>query len=121
MTSGIVWRIFQARAGSDGNYKLLTTLREPRPTIELKPGEYLVNAAYGRANLTKKIGVWPDKAANEDFIVNAGGLRLTATLARTPITQEQPPEIRNPLGHAGSSREQAKDISRTSGQALSCD
>ncbi len=88
MTSGIVWRIFQGRAGSDGNYKLLTTLREPRPTIELKPGEYLVNAAYGRANLTKKIGVWPEKAANEDFIVNAGGLRLTATLARTPITQD---------------------------------
>ena len=60
----------------------------PRPTIELKPGEYLVNIAYGRANLTKKIGVWPEKSANEDFVVNAGGLRLTATLARTPITQE---------------------------------
>ncbi len=88
MTSGIVWRIFHGRAGNDGNYKLLTTLREPRPTIELKPGEYLVNAAYGRANLTRKIGVWPEKPANEDFIVNAGGLRLTATLARTPITQD---------------------------------
>ncbi len=88
MTSGIVWRIFQGRAGSDGNYKLLTTLRELRPTIELKPGEYLVNIAYGRANLTKKIGVWPEKPANEDFVVNAGGLRLTATLARAPITQD---------------------------------
>jgi len=88
MTSGIVWRIFAGRAGSDGNYKLLTTVREARPTIELKPGEYLVNIAYGRANLTKKIGVWPEKSANEDFVVNAGGLRLTATLARTPITQE---------------------------------
>ena len=88
MASGIVWRIFQGRAGSDGNYKLLTTLHEPRPTIELKPGQYLVNAAYGRANLTRKIGVWPEKAANEDFIVNAGGLRLTATLARSPVTQD---------------------------------
>ena len=88
MTSGIVWRIFAGRAGSDGNYKLVTTVREARPTIELKPGEYLVNIAYGRANLTKKIGVWPEKPANEDFVVNAGGLRLTATLARTPITQE---------------------------------
>ncbi len=88
MTSGIVWRIFTGHAGSDGNYKLLTTLHDPRPTIELKPGEYLVNIAYGRANLTKKVGVWPEKPANEDFVVNAGGLRLTATLARTPITQE---------------------------------
>ena len=88
MTSGIIWRIFARHAGSDGNYKLLTTLHDPRPTIELKPGEYLVNVAYGRANLTKKVGVWPEKPANEDFVVNAGGLRLSATLARTPITQE---------------------------------
>ncbi len=88
MTSGIVWRIFAGRAGSDGNYKLLTTVGDPRPTIELKPGEYLVNVAFGRANLTKKIGVWPEKPANEDFVVNAGGLRLTATLARAPVTQE---------------------------------
>jgi hypothetical protein len=88
MTSGIVWRIFAGHAGSDGNYRLLTTLHDPRPAIELKPGEYLVNIAYGRANLTKKIGVWPEKPANEDFVVNAGGLRLTATLARAPITQE---------------------------------
>jgi hypothetical protein len=88
MTSGIVWRIFAGRAENDGNYKLLKTLRDARPTIELKPGEYLVNIAYGRANLTRKIGVWPEKPANEDFVVNAGGLRLTATLARTPITQE---------------------------------
>ena len=88
MTSGIVWRIFAGRPASDGNYKLLTTLHDPRPTIELKPGEYLVNIAYGRANLTKKIGVWPEKSVNEDFVVNAGGLRLTATLARTPVTQE---------------------------------
>jgi len=88
MTSGIIWRIFARHAGSDGNYKLLTLLHDPRPTIELKPGEYLVNVAYGRANLTKKVGVWPEKPANEDFVVNAGGLRLSATLARTPITQE---------------------------------
>jgi hypothetical protein len=88
MTSGIVWRIFAGHAGSDGNYKLVTTLHDPRPTIQLKPGEYLVNISYGRANLTKKVGVWPEKPANEDFVVNAGGLRLTATLARTPITQE---------------------------------
>ena len=86
--SDVVWRIFEGRAGGDGKYKLLNTLREARPTVTLKPGEYLVNAAYGRANLTRKIGVWPEKAAHEDFIVNAGGLRLTAMLAHTPATQE---------------------------------
>jgi len=88
MMSDIIWRIFEGRAGSDGKYKLLTKLREARPTIDLKPGQYLINVAYGRANLTRKIGVWPEKPANEDFVVNAGGLRLTATLARVPVTQE---------------------------------
>jgi hypothetical protein len=88
MVSEVVWRVFEGRPGRDGNYRLLATTREPRPTLELKPGEYLINIAYGRANLTKKVGVWPQVAKNEDFVVNAGGLRITATLARAPITQE---------------------------------
>jgi hypothetical protein len=88
MMSDVTWRIFEARSASDGNYRLLSTLREPRPTLELKPGEYLINVAYGRANVTKKVGVWPEKPIHEDFIVNAGGLRLTATLARAPVAQE---------------------------------
>jgi hypothetical protein len=88
MVSDVVWRVFSGRAGADGNYKLLATVREARPTIELRPGQYLINIAYGRANLTKKVGVWPEKPAREDFIVNAGGLRLNATLARSTITQE---------------------------------
>jgi hypothetical protein len=88
MTADIVWRIFEGHPASDGNYRLLTTIREPKPTLELKPGEYLINIAYGRANLTKKIGVWPQNPVNEDFVVNAGGLRLMATLGRGPVTAE---------------------------------
>jgi hypothetical protein len=88
MMSEVVWRVFTGRPGRDGSYKLLSATREPRPTLELKPGEYLINIAYGRANLTKKVGVWPQTAKNEDFVVNAGGLRLTATIAGAPVTQE---------------------------------
>jgi hypothetical protein len=88
MTSGIIWRVFEGHPGKDGSYRLLETVREPQPTIELKPGEYLINIAYGRANLTKKIGVWPQNPVKEDFVVNAGGLRLNATLAHAPIAAE---------------------------------
>jgi hypothetical protein len=88
MTADIVWRVFEGHPGTDGNYRLLQTMREPQPTIELRPGEYLVNIAYGRAYLTKKIGVWPQNPIKEDFVVNAGGLRLNATLAHTPIAAE---------------------------------
>jgi hypothetical protein len=88
MTSGLTWRIFAGSAGKDGLYKLLKTVKEPRPIIELPPGEYLVNLAYGKANLTRKIGVWPEKPAKEDFVLNAGGLRLYATLAKGPVRNE---------------------------------
>jgi len=88
MTSEVTWRLYEGSPAPDGSYKLLQTIREARPTIQLKPGEYLINASYGRANLTKKIGVWPEKPASEDFIVNAGGLRLSATLAKGPIVAE---------------------------------
>jgi hypothetical protein len=88
MTSGVVWRIFEGRATKDGSYKLLLSLREPQPTVELNPGEYLINIAYGRANLTKKIGVWPQNPLKEDFVVNAGGLRINPTLAHQPIQAE---------------------------------
>jgi hypothetical protein len=88
MTSDIVWRVFEGHPGSDGNYRLLETVREPQPTLELRPGEYLINISYGRANLTKKIGVWPQNPVKEDFVVNAGGLRLSATLAHGPMTAE---------------------------------
>jgi hypothetical protein len=88
MTADIVWRVFEGHPGSDGNYRLLDTVREPQPTLEMRPGEYLVNISYGRANLTKKIGVWPQNPMKEDFVVNAGGLRLSATLARGPMAAE---------------------------------
>jgi hypothetical protein len=88
MTSGIVWRIFHGHPAKDGSYKLLQTLQEPQPTVELNPGEYLINIAYGRAYLTKKIGVWPQNPVKEDFVVNAGGLRINATLGRQPISAE---------------------------------
>jgi hypothetical protein len=89
LTSGLVWRIYDGRVHDDGSYKLLRTLREPRLTTILPGGEYLVNAAYGRANVTKRLTVWPDKQLDDVFNLNAGGLRLYATLAKQPLLSEQ--------------------------------
>jgi hypothetical protein len=88
MTTGIIWRIFGGHPAKGGSYRLLQTISEPQPTIELNPGEYLINIAYGRANLTKKIGVWPQNPVREDFVVNAGGMRINATVARSPVQAE---------------------------------
>ena len=82
LTSGLIWRIYDGRVHDDGSYRLLQTLRDPRLTTTLPGGEYLVNAAYGRANVTKRLTVWPDKRLDDVFNLNAGGLRLYATLAK---------------------------------------
>ncbi|MET0408009.1 MAG: hypothetical protein ABW006_06535 [Hyphomicrobium sp.] len=80
---GLIWRIFQTTARS-GKSKLLAESHEASPFIKLQPGEYTVNAAFGRANLTRKIMVKSDGPPFEAFVLNAGGLRLSALVAGKP-------------------------------------
>ncbi len=75
---GLVWRVFNARSESDGKPKLLATHREAAPVLKVQPGDYTINVAFGRANLTRKITVKPNDEAIEQFVLNAGGFRLTA-------------------------------------------
>lgn len=88
LQSGLIWRVYNAKAKADGGFELISTHREPTPTAALLPGEYLVNAAYGLSNLTKKIKVEGGKSVEETFVLNTGGLALRAILA----TGEECPE-----------------------------
>ncbi len=75
----------RARLGADGKNKLVNTSRDASPTVKLEPGDYVVNAAFGRAHLTRKINVKPAAAPSvEQFVINAGGLRVTALVGDTP-------------------------------------
>jgi hypothetical protein len=80
LDSGLVWRVYAAALSPDGTRKLIATHREANPTAALLPGEYLVNAAYGLSNLTKKISVESGKSIEETFVLNTGALKLAATL-----------------------------------------
>lgn len=73
---GLIWRIYQDKG--DAKPVLLNTLREAAPVVPLQPGDYVINAAYGRANLTKRVTVRGTPAATEFFVLNAGGLLLKA-------------------------------------------
>lgn len=79
--SGLIWRVFTPQLGSKGARKLVSTHHEAMPTAALLPGEYLVNAAYGLSNLTKKIKVESGRSLEETFVLNTGGLKLAAVLA----------------------------------------
>lgn len=82
---GVVWRVFQA-AGSP-KPKLVAEKREASPELKLQPGDYTINAAFGRANLTRKISVKAGSSATERFVLNAGGLRVTASVAGKPAPE----------------------------------
>lgn len=80
LDSALVWRIFEPEPTDSGKYRLLGTHRAATMSDKLAPGEYLVNAAYGLANLTKKIRVRDGQPLENVFVLNAGGLRLDAAL-----------------------------------------
>lgn len=73
---GLVWRVYASTRSPRAHAKLLMTRREPSPTVELEPGEYIVNAAFGRADITRKIVVTPGSISSEKFVLNAGGLKV---------------------------------------------
>ena len=75
---GLSWRIYQEAPGKKGQPKLLMTKTDASPTLSLRPGDYIVNAAFGRADLTRKITVAPGATTSEKFVLNAGGLRVKA-------------------------------------------
>jgi hypothetical protein len=79
--TGLIWRVFTPQPGTNGARKLVSTHHEAMPTAALVPGEYLVNAAYGLSNLTKKINVESGRSLEETFILNTGGLKLAAVLS----------------------------------------
>jgi Mg-chelatase subunit ChlD len=78
--SGLVWRIFEPWPDKQGKYKLLGTHRTATLTEALAPGEYMVAVSYGSAHLEKVIQVQAGVSFQEELVLNAGGLRLTAAL-----------------------------------------
>lgn len=76
----MVWRVF-GKSQDDPRTRLLVTQNEPHPTFRLRPGEYVVNAALGRAHITRRVTVQPEAGPEpsvEEFVLNAGGLRVQA-------------------------------------------
>lgn len=78
---GVVWRVYKSAQSGDARGILVATQRTANPVVPLKPGAYVVNAAFGRAHLTRRITVAAAATGTtpqiEQFVLNAGGLRVT--------------------------------------------
>ncbi len=83
---GLIWHAFEdipANAGADQRAKPrhLGSWKDASPTLRLAPGSYLVTATFGRAHLMRKVAIRTGSAAApERFVLNAGGLRISAHL-----------------------------------------
>ena len=81
---GLIWRVFQGSSDPSLKAKLIAENREASPTLKLPPGDYTVNASFGRAHITRKVSVKANLPANEQFVLNAGGLRVNALVDGKP-------------------------------------
>lgn len=79
LDDGIVWRIFGTTKDADGKMPLIASVSSGGARIELPKGSYIVHAAFGRAGATSRITI-ADEARVESLVLNAGGLRLDASL-----------------------------------------
>lgn len=87
---GLVWRVYSEPAPAEPPLpRLIGTWSEPAPVVSLSPGRYLVNVAFGRAHLTRRISVPRTTQLNESFVLNAGGLRVTAVLGTSEKVEDQ--------------------------------
>ncbi|MGE0767807.1 MAG: hypothetical protein AB7L90_15190 [Hyphomicrobiaceae bacterium] len=78
---GLIWRVYTEKPDVDPPQpRLVSTSKEASPSVALAPGSYVINVAFGRAHLTRRVSVAVGKTSEERFILNAGGLRVTAVL-----------------------------------------
>ncbi len=76
---GVSWRVFGTAPSADGELPLLASATGGSVTLNMPRGEYLIHGAYGRAGGTKRVAV-VDRPQAQAFVLNAGGLRLSAVV-----------------------------------------
>ncbi|WP_169449615.1 hypothetical protein [Maritalea myrionectae] len=77
---GIVWRVYSTTPNANGELELLDKSEETPAIFSLSPGQYVVHAAYGRAQASDTVTVEP--GPNQlDIILDVGGLKLNAAIS----------------------------------------
>lgn len=109
---GLVWRVYEDQDTAKPKPKLLMTSNDASPTVRLKPGNYIINAAFGRADLTRKIVVAPGAVMSEKFVLNAGGLRV-----KVLVDGKQPAQIAASYDIYSGERDQSDNRTKVIGRA----
>jgi len=82
--SGLHWRVFRTHNDASGTLPLIAESSQAAPSFLLESGTYAVTVSYGLAAATKRIDIGETTAA-EKFVLNAGGLKVEATIRDQPV------------------------------------
>lgn len=77
---GLVWRIYDTRPDQNGQLAMVAKSEQATPTLALKPGDYVVHVAFGRAQASDTLSV-RSGASQKEMVLDAGGLKLNAAIA----------------------------------------
>lgn len=89
LDAGVHWRVFAVIPDPDGRLPLLAEREGGDAEFRLKPGRYLVHASFGRATAAKRIDLFRD-VQTESFVLNAGGLKLSAVIGADDQVPKEP-------------------------------
>lgn len=78
LTNDLVWRVYKPNSAGGQDPDLISTHTGAPVRLKLDPGTYLINVSFGRSHLTRRVTVEAGPMRPETFVLNAGGLRLTA-------------------------------------------
>ncbi len=84
LTRDVIWRIYSERADEQQGLSLVTETNDAQPQLRLPPGNYVINAAFGRATVTRRLQIG-NVPINDRFILNAGGLVLGGAVDKQAI------------------------------------
>lgn len=77
---GVSWRVFSTVADSQGQLELVGRSEQSTASLQLPPGEYLLHAAFGHAQISDTMVV-EEGSNTKTVILDAGGLVLSSKVS----------------------------------------
>jgi len=86
---GMQWRIYNAGLNLDNSMKLVAQSSNGQAKFTLPAGDYIIIAAFGRATQILNITMEAGEVNSADFDLEAGGVKLSASLPEGKINETQ--------------------------------
>ncbi len=85
---GLTWRVYAAKPGPGGSFKLVKEDTSPSPTLVLPAGGYIVHVGFGLATAVRPVSL-RGPTVREEFDLPAGGLRMEGRVGDVRIPAGQ--------------------------------